>query len=95
MSKRDDYFTKMSSLIKNWDAEVDKLKSRRERLGAEAAAKYAEQLKTLHAARDAMFKKLQELRDASEPAWQRLQAGADAAWATMKSALGKASKLGK
>ncbi|TAN09239.1 MAG: hypothetical protein EPN34_14405 [Burkholderiaceae bacterium] len=96
MSKKDDYFAKMSSQIKKWDAEVDRLKSRSEQFGAKARAKYAEQLKTLRATRDVMFNKLQELHGASESAWQRLQAGVDAAWASMKSALEKiSSKPGK
>ena len=91
MSKKDDYFEKMSSQIRKWDAKVDKLKSRSDQLGAEARAKYAEQLKTLRTTRDVMLKKLQELQGASESAWQRLQAGVDAAWASMKSALEKMS----
>jgi hypothetical protein len=91
MSKKDDYFAKMDSQIKKWDAEVDKLRIRSEQMGTEARAKFAEQLKTMRAARDAAFKKLEELHGSSESAWRHLEAGMDAAWASMKSALEKAS----
>ena len=60
-------------------------------MGAEARSKFAEQLKTLHASRDAAFKKLEELHGSSESAWRHLEAGGEAAWASMKSALDKAS----
>jgi hypothetical protein len=91
MSKKDDYFAKMNSQIRKWDAEVDKLRARSEQLGAEARAKFAEQLGAMRASRDAAFKKLEELQGSSETAWQHLQAGVDAAWASMRSALEKAS----
>lgn len=91
MSKKDEYFAKMESQIKKWDAEVDKLKTKSEQMGAEARAKFADQLKMMRADRDAAFKKLQELRGASESAWQHMQAGVDAAWTSMKNALEKAS----
>jgi hypothetical protein len=35
-SKKDDYFAKMNSQIKKWDAEVDELRARSEQMGAEA-----------------------------------------------------------
>ena len=91
MSKKDDYFAKMNSQIKKWDAEVDKLRARSEQLGAEARAKFAEQLQTMRATRDAAFKKLEELHGSSDSAWRHLEAGVDAAWASMKSALENAS----
>ena len=91
MSKKDDYFAKMESQIKKWDAEVDKLRAKSEQLSVEARAKFAEQLKSLRATRDGGVKKLQELNGASESAWQHMEAGVDMAWAAMKNALEKAS----
>lgn len=90
MSKRDEYFAKMDSQIKKWDAEVDKLKAKCEQMGAEARAKFAEQLNAMRATRDTAFKKLEELHGSSESAWRNLEAGVDTAWASMKSALEKA-----
>ena len=95
MSKKDDYFAKMDSQIKKWDAEVDKLRAKSEQMSAEARAKFAEQLKTLRASRDAAFKKLEELHGSSESAWRHLEAGVEAALASMKSALDKASAKSK
>jgi hypothetical protein len=91
MSKKDEYFAKMEGQIKKWDAEVDKLKVKGERMSADASAKYAEQLKAMRANRDAAYKKLQAVRTANESAWQHMQSGIDAAWDSMKNALDKAS----
>ena len=91
MSKKDEYFAMMESHIKKWDAEVDKLRAKSEQMGAEARAKFAEQLKTMRATRDTAFKKLEELHGSSESAWRHLEAGVDTAWSSMKSALEKAS----
>ena len=87
MSKKDDYFAKMDSQIKKWDAEVDKLRAKSEQMGAEARAKFAEQLEAMRATRDAAFKKLEELHGSSESAWRHLEVGVDTAWASMKNAL--------
>ena len=91
MSKKDEYFTRMESQIKKWDAEVDKLRARSAEVSADARNKYDEQLKAMRANRDAAYKKLQEMRAASESAWQHMQAGVDAAWTSMNNALDKAS----
>jgi uncharacterized coiled-coil DUF342 family protein len=91
MSKKDEYFAMMELQIKKWDAEVDKLRAKSGQMSAEARTKYEEQLKAMHANRDAAHKKLQEMRTATEAAWQHAQSGMDAAWASMKNALEKAS----
>ena len=95
MSMKDDYVATMESQIKTWDAEVDKLSAKGEQMNADARAKYAEQLKTMRANRDAAYKKLQEMQAANESTWQQMQAGADEAWAAMKSAMDQASALFK
>jgi uncharacterized coiled-coil DUF342 family protein len=95
MSMKDDYVAIMESQIKTWDAEVDKLSAKGEQMNAEARAKYAEQLTTMRANRDAAYKKLQEMQAANESAWQQMQSGVDEAWATMKSAMTQASALFK
>ena len=91
ISKKDDYFAKMDSQMKKWDAEVDKLRAKSEQMGTEARAKFAEQLKAMRATRDVAFKKLEELHGSSESAWRHLEAGVEAGWASMRSALEKAS----
>ncbi len=95
MSMKDDYVAIMESQIKSWDTEVDKLSAKAEQMNADARAKYAEQLKTMRANRDAAYKKLQEMQAANESAWQQMQAGVDAAWAATKSATDQASALFK
>ena len=77
MSKKDDYFAKMDSQIKKWDAEVDKLRAKSEQMGAEARAKFAEQLEAMRVTRDSALKKLEELQGSSESAWRHMAAGVD------------------
>ena len=95
MSMKDDYVAIMESQIKTWDAEVDKLSAKAEQMNTDARAKYAEQLTTMRANRDAAYKKLQEMQAANESAWQQMQSGVDEAWAAMKSAMTQASALFK
>ena len=91
MGKKDEYCATMESEIKKWDAEVDNLNAKAKQMGADARARYDEQLKAMRASRDAANSKLQEMRAASESAWQQMQSGVDAAWTSMKNALDKAS----
>ena len=91
MSMKDDYFARMVSQFKRWDAEFGVLSEKGGQMSDAANAQYDEQLKALRANRDATYRKLQEIRTASESAWRAMQAGVDAAWVSMKKALDEAS----
>ena len=87
MGLKDDYIATMHSQIKSWDAEVDKLTAKGEKMNADARAQYAEQLKTMRANRDAAYVRPQEMQAANESAWQQIQAGVDDVWAAMNRAM--------
>ncbi|MGH8642843.1 MAG: hypothetical protein ACRET6_14105 [Burkholderiales bacterium] len=91
MSLRDEYFARMVSKFKSWDAEFSMLTERSEQLSADTRAPYDGQLEKLRANRDAAYKKLQEIRTTGESAWRGLQAGLDAAWGPLKITLDRLS----
>jgi hypothetical protein len=96
MSMKDDYFAKMVSQFKRWDAEFGMLGERDGQVSDAAHARFDEQRSVMLANRNAAYKKLQEIRTASESTWRGRQNEVDAAWVLMKNALDKAlSQSGK
>jgi hypothetical protein len=87
MGMQTEYFTTMESQLKKWDADIDKLNATGAKAGAEASAKYKEQLKAMRVNRDAAYKKLGEMRTATESAGKQMQAGLDATWESMRKGL--------
>jgi hypothetical protein len=91
MSLKDEYFAKMVSQFKRWDAEFGMLGEKGGQSSGAADAQFDEQLKGLRASRDAAYRKLQEIRTAGESGWRGTQAVVDAAWISMRMALDQAS----
>ena len=91
MGLKDEYFATMTSQFKRWDAEFGMLSEKVAQMTDAARAQFDEQLKAMHASRDAAFKSLQEIRTANESGWRRMQSGLDTSWASMKNALDMAS----
>ena len=91
MTHKTDYYATAVSQFKQWDAEFQALKIKRDELTAAAHVQYDKQVTDMRVNRDAAFRKLQELGTASESAWRDMQVGVDAAWASLKSALDQAS----
>jgi hypothetical protein len=81
MSAKDDYFGRMVSQFKRWDAEVGTLT---ERCDASMLSQHGAQLKKMRANRDTAHRQLLELRTASESAWRSMQSGLDSALRSMK-----------
>ena len=91
MSLKDEYFAKMTSQLRRWDAELAMLAERSEQVSDTARAQYDEQLKAMRASRKVAIQSLQEIRTAHESGWRRIQAGLDDSWRSMKLALEKAT----
>ena len=68
MGMHDEYFKRMETQLKKWDADVDALNASGEKASVEARATYKEQVKALRVDRDAAYKKLREMRAAGEKA---------------------------
>ena len=90
MSRNSEYVTRMDLQLKKWDADVDALAARGEKVNAEARAAYQDQIKNLRASREAAHKTFRQIRAASESASAQMQAGLDEAWKSMQKALQKA-----
>jgi uncharacterized FlgJ-related protein len=91
MGMHDEYFKKMETQLKKWDADVDALNASGEKASVEARATYKEQVKALRTDRDAAYKKLREMRAAGEKAGLEMKVGMDVAWQAMKKGLEKAA----
>ena len=91
MGMHDEYFKKMETQLKKWDADVDALNASGEKASVEARATYKEQVKALRTDRDAAYKKLREMRAAGEKAGLEMKVGMDGAWQAMKKGLEKAA----
>jgi hypothetical protein len=86
----------METQLKKWDADVDALAAKGEKVNADARAAYYAQIKDLRASRAVAQKTFQDIRAASESARVQMQAGMEATWEAMQKALGKMSlDLGK
>jgi hypothetical protein len=91
MSLKDEYFAKMTSQFRRWDAELGMLAGKGEQVSDAARAQYDEQLNAMRASRKAAFQRLQDIRTAHESGWRAMQAGLDDAWRSMKLALERAT----
>jgi multidrug resistance efflux pump len=91
MSTKSEFVTTMEAQLKKWDADVDALAAKGEKVSADARAAYYARIKDLRASREVAQKTFQEIRAASESARAQLQATMEATWEAMQKALGKMS----
>ena len=90
MSTKSEFVTKMDAQLKKWDADVDALAAKGEKVSADARKAYYAQIKDLRSSREVAQKTFQEILVASESA--RAAAGLmEATWEAMQKALGKMS----
>ena len=93
---REKVLGKMEEKLKGWGDEIEHLRGRADRLGAEARKKLQEQVEELRAKQESARHKLQEMRKTGGEAWEDLRTGAEAALDDLKKAgeraLGKRKK---
>lgn len=93
---RDKYVEKLEGRLKEWGAEIEKVRAKADRLGAAAGARYRDQVEELKARQDAARQKLQELARSGGEAWDDLKSGAEAALEELKKGVeGAMAKLKK
>jgi uncharacterized coiled-coil DUF342 family protein len=92
MSRRDEFIEQMKARLDEWNAEIDALAARARQAGAEAQARYHDDIERLRRRRDETRRRLEELQYASEAAWDSLQQGLDDAWELMRKALRDAQR---
>lgn len=79
MSMKDTYVQKLEAQLREWEADIDKMKAKADQAEADLQARYEEQIKDLQERRHAARQKLDELREASDSAWEDLKAGTEMA----------------
>jgi hypothetical protein len=93
---REQYQEKIEAKLKDWGAEIEKLRGKADKLGADARVKYREQIDELHARQEDARKKLDELKKTGGDAWDDLRKGAEAAMEELKRGIeGAVAKLKK
>lgn len=91
MSTKSEFVTKMETQLKIWDAAVDALSAKGEKVSADTRKAYYTGIKDLRASREVAQKTFQEILVAGESARAQLQASMEATWEAMQKALGKMS----
>ena len=93
---REVYLDKIEATLRDWSEEVEKLRKKADKLGAEARVKYREQIEDLRARQETAGKKLEELKRSGGEAWEDLRKGVESAIDDLKKgvegAIGKMKK---
>jgi len=93
---RELYQEKIETTLQEWGEEIEKIRKKTEKLGAEARVKYRDQIEDLHARQETARKKLEDLKRTGGEAWEDLRRGAESALEELKrgveGAVGKMKK---
>lgn len=92
---REKAFGKMEEKLEQWGDEIEKLRGKADKFGAEARAKFQEQIADLRARQETALRKLQEMRKGGGERWEDLRAGADAALDDLRKAVERTAKKWK
>jgi len=87
MSMKDAYIQKLEARMREWQADMDKMRAKADQAEADARADYEKQIKELQTRQEEAQQKLEELRQAGDDAWHDLKAGIESAWDTMGEAM--------
>ena len=93
---REHYQEQIESTLNEWGEEIEKIRKKADRMGADARGKYREQVEDLRVRQETARKKLEDLKRAGGEAWEDLRSGADAALDELKKGVeGAVAKLKK
>lgn len=92
---REKVFGKMEEKLERWGGEIEKLRARADKVGADARAKFREQMADLRARQENALRKLEEMKKSGGEAWEELRAGADAALDDLRKAVERAARKRK
>ncbi|NLV25469.1 MAG: coiled coil domain-containing protein [Deltaproteobacteria bacterium] len=87
MSLKKAYEQKFEAQLKEWNAEIEKLKTKAGKAKAEAHIAYHENIEKIKEKKEVVQKKLADLRAAGEDAWEDLRAGVEKAWKNFEEAV--------
>jgi uncharacterized coiled-coil DUF342 family protein len=92
MSDKNAYEDKLEAQLKEWQAEIDKLRAKADKANADARLEYDRQIKELVEYQKRAQGKLNEIQQASEAAWADMRSGMEKAWADMAKSWNDAMK---
>ena len=93
---REHYQEQIESTLDGWGEEIEKIRKKADKLGAEARGKYQEQIEDLHARQETARRKLEDLKRTGGEAWEDLRSGAESALDELKKGVqGAVAKLKK
>jgi uncharacterized coiled-coil DUF342 family protein len=93
---REHHLEQIESKLNEWGEEIEKIRKKADKLGAEARGKYQEQIEDLRARQETARKKLEDLKRTGGEAWEDLRSGAEAALDELKKGVeGAVGKLKK
>lgn len=87
MSMKKAYEHELKARLLEYEAEIERFKSKAENAGDDVRQKYQAEIADLEERRRRMLAKFDELRDAGEGAWEDVKVGIDAAWDDLSRAM--------
>jgi len=91
MKDKELYQQKMQAQLDEWKADVDKLRARASRAGADTQLKMNAQISALDSNIAEGKARLSELSRAGEDAWESIREGVESAWDVLRSAVSDAA----
>jgi prefoldin subunit 5 len=90
MSTREAFIRRMQAKLEEWNAEIDTLSAKAEKVSADVSNDYHRRIDSLKAKQGAAREKIEELQQAGENAWEDLKSGTEMAWTAMGEAIDSA-----
>ena len=93
---REHYLDQIESTLNEWGEEIEKIRKKADKLGADARGKYREQIEDLRVRQETAWKNLEDLKRTGGEAWEDLRSGAEAALDELKKGMeGAVARLKK
>lgn len=81
------YQEKMEARLHEWQAKIDVLKSKANKVKAEQKIKYQEEIENLQDKQRKLREKLDELKISGESAWQEMKTSVEMAWKDLEAGI--------
>jgi uncharacterized coiled-coil DUF342 family protein len=85
------YLQKWANQLRQWDAEIDELKSKAEEAKAESRMTLINQIDELRVKQESAQNKLEQLRETGDKTWNDMLSGLETSWKEFRDAFSKAS----
>jgi membrane protein involved in colicin uptake len=86
-SMKDAYIAKLQAQLDEWGSDIDKLKAKADKSGADTRIQYQNQIEELRSIQATANQKLTELKEANLHTWESMKEGAEHTWNSLGNAL--------